>query len=196
LLELYPNDPAHEVPFYITNATIFPSKGLQWRRQATIAGDLVMIAGRRILSQLFSSVAQTVYSYRFDTALWNAAETDGVKHFVNVVFSFQNISGALGSLPEFQSYADLSHKIGQAYVCSAYLYPHMWKIRLLTSRSFQISFVHHHDPNVLNPGGGNVSLPLWPPYSLNSPRNMVLNDKRSFVEADTFRGEGIEFISR
>jgi hypothetical protein len=28
LLELYPNDPAHEPPYYITNATIFPSKGV------------------------------------------------------------------------------------------------------------------------------------------------------------------------
>lgn len=29
LLELYPNDPANEPPYYITNATIFPSNGLQ-----------------------------------------------------------------------------------------------------------------------------------------------------------------------
>jgi hypothetical protein len=29
LLELYLNDPAQEPPYYITNATIFPSEGLQ-----------------------------------------------------------------------------------------------------------------------------------------------------------------------
>ena len=35
LLELYPNDPANEPPYYIKNATIFPNKGLQWRRSAS-----------------------------------------------------------------------------------------------------------------------------------------------------------------
>lgn len=29
LLQLYPNDPANEPPYYIKNATIFPANGLQ-----------------------------------------------------------------------------------------------------------------------------------------------------------------------
>jgi len=52
LLELYLNDPAYEVPYYVTNATIFPSKGPQWRRDATITGDLAMVAGRRKFCEL------------------------------------------------------------------------------------------------------------------------------------------------
>ncbi|TGO20766.1 hypothetical protein BPAE_0267g00060 [Botrytis paeoniae] len=182
LLELYPNDPANEPPYYITNATIFPSKGLQWRRSAAIAGDLVMISGRRKLCEIYAAASQSVYSYRFDTFLWNAAVTDGVKHFVNVVFSFQNISGALGPLPQYQSYLDLSRNIGKAY----------------------ISFVNYHDPNVLSnsslstiSNGTSISpnLPYWPLYNKDAPKNMVLNSNKTFIEDDTWRKEGIDFIN-
>ena len=77
LLELYPNDPAHDPPYYITNATIFPSKGLQWRRDCAIAGDIVMISGRRKTCEEYTSGGLPVFSYRFDTPLWNAAVTAG-----------------------------------------------------------------------------------------------------------------------
>ncbi|CCD51981.1 similar to lipase (secreted protein) [Botrytis cinerea T4] len=183
LLELYPNDPANEPPYYITNATIFPSKGLQWRRSAAIAGDLVMISGRRKLCEVYAAASQSVYSYRFDTFLWNAAVTDGVKHFVNVVFSFQNISGALGPLPQYQSYLDLSQNIGKAY----------------------ISFVNYHDPNALSnsslstisnsTSSTGTNLPHWPLYNKDTPKNMVLNSNKTFVEDDTWRKEGIDFIN-
>ena len=170
LLELYPNDPASEPPYYIKNATIFPSKGVQWRRGCAIAGDIVMISGRRKTCEEFTSAGMPVYSYRFDTPLWNAAVTAGAQHFVNVVFSFQNISGALGPLPEFQNYTKLSHDIGKAY----------------------ISFVNDHNPNISQ---GNDTLPHWPEYNLLTPQNMVLNSNRTFVEPDTFRKEGIAFIN-
>ncbi|KAI9649548.1 hypothetical protein NHQ30_002128 [Ciborinia camelliae] len=167
LLDLYPNDPANEPPYYITNATIFPEKGLQWRRDAAIAGDLVIIAGRR----------KPVYSYRFDSPYWNATISDGVKHFVNVAFSFQNISGALGPLPQYQSYQDLSRNIGKAYV----------------------SFVNWRDPNVLsnttNATSSETPLPNWPLYDKDAPKNMVLNSNKTYVEDDTWRKEGIDFIN-
>lgn len=114
LLELYPNYPAHEPPYYITDATIFPSKGLQWRRDCAIAGDIVMISGRRKVCVEYTKAGLNVFSYRFDTPLvsklettcnrisgclsvsevltscqWNAAVTAGAQHFVNVVFSFR-----------------------------------------------------------------------------------------------------------
>ncbi|KUJ18904.1 carboxylesterase [Mollisia scopiformis] len=170
LLELYPNDPAHEPPYYITNATIFPSKGLQWRRDCAIAGDVVMISGRRKVCEEYTKGGLDVFSYRFDTPLWNAAVTAGAQHFVNVVFSFQNISGALGPLPKYQNYTDLSHNIGKAY----------------------ISFVNDLDPNTSR---GNSTLPYWPKYDLDAPQNMVLNSNLTYVEDDTFRKEGIAFIN-
>ncbi|KAH6691142.1 Alpha/Beta hydrolase protein [Leptodontidium sp. MPI-SDFR-AT-0119] len=170
LLELYPNDPANQPPYYIKNATIFPNKGLQWRRSAAIAGDIVMISGRRKFCELYTAAGQSVYSYRFDTPLWNAAVTDGARHFDNVVFSFQNISGALGPLPKYQNYTNLSHNIGKAY----------------------ISFVHDHNPNTSR---GNSTLPHWPKYDLDTPQNMVLNSNQTYVEPDTWRKEGIDFIN-
>ncbi|RDW83431.1 carboxylic ester hydrolase-12 [Coleophoma crateriformis] len=170
LLELYPNDPLSEPPFHVTDGTIFPAKGLQWRRECAIAGDLVMIAGRRKLCESYTGAGMGVWSYRFNTPLWNAAITAGAQHFANVVFSFQNISGALGPLPAYQNYTNLSKQIGQAY----------------------ISFVNDHDPNTSN---GNSTLAYWPRYDLNEPKNMVLNSNGSFVEDDTWRKEGIAFIN-
>ncbi|KAI1130999.1 Alpha/Beta hydrolase protein [Nemania abortiva] len=169
LLELYPNDPSSEPPYDVANGTIFPQNGLQWRRSCAIYGDVVMIAGRRKLCAQYAAAAQPVYSYRFATRPWGAAETeDGVQHFVNVAFSFQNITGALGSLP---SHKDLSDSIGRAY----------------------LNFIYSHDPNV-GETGVRTGLPDWPSWTATSPSNMVLNATRPEVESDRFRERGIAFI--
>ncbi|RMY59482.1 hypothetical protein D0863_11918 [Hortaea werneckii] len=128
--------------------------------------------------------SRTFFSYRFDTPLWNNTTPPiGAKHFDNVVFSFQNISGALGPLPEFESYGELSRGIGRAYA----------------------SFVAEGQPNgvvgnAAEGGGGNgernaTGLPLWPRYELDHPTNLVLNANGSWVEPDTWREEGIAFIN-
>ena len=39
-------------------------------------------------------------------------------------------------------------------------------------------------------------MPAWPKYSLDEPKNMVLNATAGpFVEADTWRKEGIAFMN-
>ena len=129
-----------------------------------------MISGSRKFCEVYTKAGLPVYSYRFDTPLWNAAVTDGAKHFINVVFSFQNISGALGPLPQYQNYTSLARNIGKAY----------------------ISFVNDHDPNTSR---GDSTLPQWPRYSLGSPKNMVLNSNKTYVEDDIWRKEGIDFIN-
>ncbi|PQE03600.1 carboxylesterase protein [Rutstroemia sp. NJR-2017a BBW] len=171
LLELYPNDPANEPPYYINNPTIFPSKGLQWRRDAAIAGDLVMIAGRRKMCEQYTNASQTVYSYRS----LPSNQLTPPSPVVNVVFSFQNISGALGPLPKYTNYLSLSRAIGRSY----------------------ISFVNHLNPNTLmgNLTVGNASVPTWPKYQLGAPKNVVWNSNMSWVESDTWRKEGIDFIN-
>ncbi|KAK4539832.1 hypothetical protein LTR36_010293 [Oleoguttula mirabilis] len=177
LLDLYPNIPSEEPPYRDHTNETFPAYGLQWRRDAAIGGDLVIIAQRRKTCEEFVKGGVTdVYSYRFDTPLWNATAPVSVPHFVNVVFSFQNISGALGPLPEYQSYKDLSLSIGKAYA----------------------SFVSSHQPNGeagYGTVGNGTGLPSWPKYTLGAPRNMVLNANGSFVEDDTWRREGIAFIN-
>ena len=178
LLDLYPNDPAHEPPYDIMNDTIFPSRGLQWRRAAAIGGDIVIISGRRKLCQEVAQADIPIYSYRFAQRPWNATQEMGVQHFVNVAFSFQNISGALGPLPQYQSYRDLSTSIGRAYA----------------------NFATYNDPNGL--GGPNTNnnsdatgLPPWPRWEADNPENMVLLANGSWVESDTFREQGIAFIN-
>lgn len=169
LLELYPNNPINEPPYGRLGNETYLKYGLQWRRNAAIGGDLVMIAQRRKMCEYYTRAGKDVWSYRFDTPAWNQSAPVSVPHFVNVMFSFQNISGALGPLPQYQSYKDLSTDIGRAYV----------------------NFVARGNPNSNSSGG----LTNWPKYSLDAPKNMVLNSNGSFVEADSWRKEGIAFIN-
>ncbi|KAI0105722.1 alpha/beta-hydrolase [Nemania sp. FL0031] len=175
LLSLYPNTPSQEPPYDITNNTLFPQNGVQWRRSCAIYGDIVMIAGRRQLCAQYAAPVigkqQPVYSYRFATRPYGAAAAAGVPHFVNVAFSFQNISGALGPLPGFQSHGALSASIGRAY----------------------LNFVYNHNPNA-GETGVQTGLPPWPRWTATSPLNMVLNATRPEVEMDRFRERGIAFI--
>ena len=105
------------------------------------------------------------WSYRFNAVPYHADPPDSVAHAVNIPYSFQNISGGLG--PEKrQGDKELSVAIGWAYA----------------------AFVARGNPNA----GG---LPEWPSYDIVKPTNMVLQPGGSYVEADTFRAEGIGFIN-
>ena len=167
--------PPYAVPWQET----FPSKGLEWRLSAAIGGDMVMNAQRRWMAQLYSAepaLHNKVYSYRFDQAPWGAPVSEGVEHFVNVAFSFQNISGNLGAAAP-PSYAQLAERIGVAYA----------------------GFVVQQDLNAFvarakaSSGDRLAGFPDWPSYT-NGPANMVMNATASYVEADTWRTEGIEFL--
>ncbi|KAK8019136.1 hypothetical protein PG990_004274 [Apiospora arundinis] len=134
-----------------------------------------------------------VYSYRFDQRPWDGKEWDGVKHFQNVAFSFQNISGLLGPSPAYDGHAALARAIGRAYV----------------------NFVYDSDPNGAGDNSSNsqeeegwknertktgtieggMELPRWPVYDPRRPTNMVLNATRSWAEEDTWRREQIAFIN-
>ncbi|KXJ95090.1 carboxylesterase [Microdochium bolleyi] len=174
LLELYPDDPCQEPPYAITNCTRPPSRGSQWRRAAAIGSDLVMTSGRRKMAELLTKAGQKVWSYRFDQRIWNGPEWDGVKHFQNVAFSFQNTSGLLGPSPQYDSHARLARAIGTAYV----------------------RFARDLDPNGKARGPQSAELlPEWPVYRLHSPRNIVLNATKSWVEDDTWRRAGIAYIN-
>lgn len=178
-LNLYPNDPCVEPPLYIWNCSVFPSKGLQWRRGAAIGGDMVIHSGRRKMCELYAgSAGQDVYSYRFDTRLYSQQPILGVPHFDNVAFSFQNISGKLGPSPTYDDDVRIARSIAVAY----------------------ISFVHNLDPNPLAQWNvpdkvDAIPLPTWPKYSLDNPTNMVLNVTGPWVEPDTWRKEGIAYMN-
>lgn len=172
LLELYPDDPCNEPPYYITNCTRFLDKGLQYRRAAAIGTDAVMVAGKRKMAEFYTRAGLDVYSYRFDTRLYNQSAEAGVPHFDNTYFSFQNITGWLGPLPANAGAGRIANAIGKAYV----------------------RFVYSLDPNPTKNATGEL-LPHWPKYDILHPTNMVLNATWPHVEADTFRKEGMDFIN-
>jgi carboxylesterase type B len=141
------------------------------RKSGAIGGDLVMIAQRRKVAQAYTKVGQKVWSYRFDTPLWNSKPSDGSRHSAEMVFSFQNITGMLGPVPAFQHHQRLSEGIGASYV----------------------NFVNHWDPNMIGNGSKSI-LPKWPSYG-ESPVNMVFNASNNHVEKDDWRKEGMAFIN-
>ncbi|KAF2433680.1 alpha/beta-hydrolase [Tothia fuscella] len=173
LIEVY--EPYPGPPYLVDPKVKFSGTGDKWRKSGAIGGDLVMLAGRRKLAEVWTKHGAKVWSMRFDTPMWNAKDSDGSKHGTEVVFSFQNITGLLGPLPKYKHYQHLSEGIGKAYV----------------------SFVNRFDPNPRGLDGleaGERLLPKWPTYG-ERKGNMVLNANGSYVEDDTWRWVGIDFIN-
>jgi carboxylesterase type B len=178
LIHMYDN-PSYDYPPYAIkdrNARI-PSFAAKGRKAAAIGGDLVMLAQVRKVAQSWTKAGVKAWTFRFDTRPWDqSAPHLGVKHGVEVTFSFQNMTGKMGPYSEFSHYRILGEKWGAAYV----------------------NFVLRADPNP--PGGkgyenvGVATLPYWPSYRAK-PVNMLLNATKITVEKDGYRKEGIEFIN-
>lgn len=140
---------------------------------------MVMHSGRRKICELFSGpAAQAVFSYRFDTRLWNRDARLGIAHFDNVAFSFQNITGLLGASPAYDDDLAIARSVAIAY----------------------ISFIYNLDPNTPTDWQAldkvkALPLPTWPKYSLDDPTNMVLNTSGPWIEPDTWRQEGIAYLN-
>jgi acetylcholinesterase len=83
LLTHYPNISAIGCPYGWGNVT-WPSLGLMYKRYESMAGDLTMVAPRRMLAQTMSSFKESVFSYRWDVATLNSSTTIGVQHFAEV----------------------------------------------------------------------------------------------------------------
>ncbi|KAJ5175347.1 uncharacterized protein N7482_001224 [Penicillium canariense] len=168
LLTYYPNIPALGCPYGWGNVT-WPSLGLQYKRYESMAGDISMFAPRRMLAQIMSRF-EDVYSYRWDVAALNTSTLIGVQHFAEIPFVFanpvQNIT-ALGSDPARLALGQMAAR--------------MWT-----------SFVTDLHPN----GHGVPHIPHWPRYSAK-PANFVfrLSRNESYVEVDTYRASGMEFIN-
>ena len=55
-----------------------------YKRYASMAGDVTMVAPRRLLAQRMAGWRDNVYSYRWDVAALNSSTTIGVQHFAEV----------------------------------------------------------------------------------------------------------------
>ncbi|KAI2792220.1 hypothetical protein POX_b02257 [Penicillium oxalicum] len=169
LLSYYPNISAAGCPYGWGNVT-WPDKGLQYKRYSSMAGDLTMVAPRRMLAQVMSRFTRHVYSYRWDVPALNSTTTIGVQHFAEIPFVFanpvQDIT-PLGTDPARLSLGQLAAR--------------MWT-----------SFVVDLDPN----GHGVSGIPRWPRYSSQSSNFVFrLPRRETYVEADTYRASGMAYIN-
>ncbi|KAL7652289.1 hypothetical protein ACMYSQ_009585 [Aspergillus niger] len=170
LLSHYPNISALGCPYGWGNTT-WPKLGYEYKRYESMAGDLCMVAPRRLLSQKMKEYEEQVFAYRWDVAALNDSSTIGVAHFAEIPFVFanpvQNIT-PLGSDPARLELGNLAAR--------------MWT-----------AFVTDLDPN----GHGVSGIPHWPKYNLSDPMDFVFRLPRngSYVEKDTFRTGGIDYIN-
>ncbi|KAA8900216.1 Alpha/Beta hydrolase protein [Sphaerosporella brunnea] len=111
LLSLYPNVPALGSPYGTGNRT-WPNLGLQWKRYASMAGDLTMVAPRRLLASEASKYS-SAYSYRFDAPLPNNTATSrvGVGHFQDVPYVMANPAQTYTPLGNDTRRLALAHKM-------------------------------------------------------------------------------------
>jgi carboxylesterase type B len=91
---LYPDSPDTDIPLSSPgrfNDTI----GLQFKRSATLIGDLFFQAPRRLASQQWvKHTNASLYSYRFNAIPNGIPDYFGVTHFQDVPFVFHNVRGA------------------------------------------------------------------------------------------------------
>ncbi|KAL0635255.1 hypothetical protein Q9L58_005821 [Maublancomyces gigas] len=168
ILALYPNDPVVGSP-YGTGSTTWPSLGLQYKRYSSIAGDLTMDAPRRLMATAYAA-SEKVYSFRFDTPMKNSTTKIGVGHFSEIPHVFSN--------PDPTTLTPLGND--PSHLALGHLMARMW-----------VSFAADLNPNNHNVKG----IAEWPAYKQSSPKNFVFRNDTSYVEDDTYRKEGMDYIN-
>ncbi|KAJ5708195.1 Triacylglycerol lipase (LipA) [Penicillium malachiteum] len=170
ILSLYPNISAIGCPYGWGNVT-WPSLGYEYKRYESIAGDLCMVAPRRVLAHTMANFDQAVFSYRWDVAAFNDSTLIGVQHFADIPFVFanpvQNITTLEASLPGRLPLGQMAAR--------------MWT-----------SFAADLNPN----GHGISNIPQWPDFAHNAT-NFVFRLPRneSYIELDNYRTAGMDYIN-
>ncbi|KAJ5770812.1 uncharacterized protein N7511_002863 [Penicillium nucicola] len=169
LITHYPNISSIGCPYGWGNTT-WPSLGLMYKRYASMAGDITMVAPRRLLAQTMSGFRDRVYSYRWDVPAQNSSSLIGVQHFAEIPFVFANPVQTITPLGSDPARLELGQMAAQ-----------MWT-----------SFVADLDPN----GHGVNGIPQWTRYS-DRAANFVFRLPRneSYVEDDGYRAEGIDYLN-
>lgn len=189
VLAAYPDDPAQNVIIETgLNARFGLPWGAQFRRAATYFGDVNFIAGRRLTCATWSRFGLAAYCYRFNAIPAGIPPQQGVRHFQEVSFVFNNVMGvgvagsSYPSLPppftnKSQSYFDLSDFMSASWA----------------------SFVVDQDPNSWRNGAASTwkgKEGVWPKYDAGSPMDFVLDaNVTSHAEPDTYRAEGMKLIN-
>ncbi|KAL4867981.1 hypothetical protein BDV12DRAFT_209436 [Aspergillus spectabilis] len=188
ILNLYPDDPTQGIPAFLGPVRI-PSKGLQWRRTSAYAGDFSMHANRRRQCEAWAESKTPAYCYRFNTRGNDVEYLDGVAHFTEVAFVFNNITG-LG-YHYGKPFANLTEGERGRYLGLSKAVASMWA-----------GSIYDLDPNVdfdLDHGGAGAGEVIWEGYEVGKPVDLVFDaNVTGFValEEDTWRKVGIEFINK
>ena len=186
---LYPDIQALGIPSLQTypaiispSSAVAASVGIQFRRVAAYIGDIVVIAPRRASSIAWSNFNVPSYAYRFDVTVNGVPPLIGATHFQEVAFVFNNTQG--------QGYA--TDPFGNLTVEESETFQNL---AVQMSRSW-VSFITELDPNRNGIKGVNE----WPVYNatlgggVGSDMVFTVNQS-SYAEPDTFRGEGIAWLS-
>lgn len=186
---LYPNIQALGIPSLTTypsiitpNSSVAAEVGAQFRRVAAYFGDIVVVAPRRASNIAWSTYNVPSYAYRFDVTVNGVPPLTGATHFQEVVFVFNNTNGQGYAVDPF---GNLTQSESTAFQ----------NLAIQMSRSW-VSFITELDPNMNGVDGVNT----WPVYNASigggAGMNMVFSvNQSSYAEPDTFRGEGIAWIS-
>ncbi|KAI9825943.1 MAG: hypothetical protein M1819_000462 [Sarea resinae] len=180
LLELYPNDALDDIPASFPgefNQTI----GLQFKRSATLIGDIAFKAPRRLAAQEWNKYTDApLYSYRFNAIPNGVPDYYGVTHWQEVPFMLHNVNGyGFPNVDPPYFGPDPFANRSESYVQLATLMSRMWS-----------SFIYDGNPNFLN-----QNAPTWPPYFSESPVNFVFDaNVTSHLEPDTYREESIQYL--
>ncbi|KAH7317097.1 carboxylesterase family protein [Stachybotrys elegans] len=180
IAELYPDDPDVGIPATLPGR---PSGdiaflGSQWKRVAAYRGDTQQHGPRRFTTRMWAEAGVPAYSYHFNVRPHGIAYWFGAKHFVEVVFVFNNVDGlgyenAVSENPmegKPAKFLEIADKMSK-----------MW-----------VSFFVTGDPN-WNPRACSK----WPQYTLDAPANIVFDantTKTAFIEPDTYRQEEIDYL--
>ncbi|QIW99505.1 hypothetical protein AMS68_005023 [Peltaster fructicola] len=180
----YPDTAEYRIPSdaVVGDYTYPPSDGALYRRTAAYGGDVVMIANRRATCQTWAENGVAAYCYRFNTRPAGVPFYLGVPHFQEVAFVFDNTNG-YGYNAEHSTINPFQDK-PQSYSDLAFLMDASW-----------VSFIYDLDPNSWT--GRNGATPAWPAYSTATPQDIVWDANATalaYVESDTFRQEGIQWI--
>ena len=192
---LYPNIQAIGIPSLTTYPVVVePGSevaalfGLQFRRMTSYFGDIVVNAPRRASNHAWSAFGIPSYSYRFDVTVNGVPNFIGATHFQEVAFMFNNINGNGYAVNPFGNLSTEDTR-------------HFDDLAKYMSRSW-VSFMTTGDPNHNGgPFGVQGTNGDWPVYNASAGGgegwNMVftVNGSGSYTEPDTYRAEGMAFIS-
>ena len=176
IMELYPDDPTLGIPLN-TGTERFEAQGHQFKRAAAIIGDTFYHAPRLDDARNYAKYAPT-YIYRFNT-----------RPFVNATnATYTDFTGTLAP-----AYKGVQHFSEVAFVFANPQFVGPWEEYRALSDVMSAQWVNFVNGGVPNGEG----LPVWPRYNDGGVggMNLVLQAQGSYVEEDSWRLEGREYLT-